>query len=87
MKRDENVNARIIVDWIVERYSNDQKPLILLTGDIVDDGKTNQYKNAVKILTPLVEAGFPILPTPGNHDYGRWGMNYNEAAASGMSLK
>ena len=41
----------------------------------------NQYKNAVKILTPLVEAEFQILPTPGNHDYGRWGMNYNQAAA------
>ncbi len=35
----------------------------------------------MKILTPLVEAEFQILPTPGNHDYGRWGMNYNQAAA------
>ena len=57
-----------------------QRPVILLTGDIVDDGKLNQYKRAVDILSPLVEAKFKVMASPGNHDYGHYGIRYEEAA-------
>ena len=52
--------------------------MVLITGDIVDDGKARQYNSAVKLLRPLVENGFKVLPTPGNHDYGPCGNIYTE---------
>ena len=77
MKKEDNVNCRAIVRRIIRSYSGRNKPVILLTGDIVDDGKENQYVNAVKLLRPLVKEGFTLLPCPGNHDYGKFGLFYS----------
>ena len=80
-EKEDNVNCRKIMDFIVNKYSNDkqnEKPIILLTGDITDDGKENQYKIAVDILKPLVDNEFKVLATPGNHDYGLAGNIYTE---------
>lgn len=77
-EKEDNTNCRKIVDFILNKYSKIDKPIVLLTGDITDDGKKDQYENAVKILTPLVEDGFKILATPGNHDYGLYGNIYTE---------
>jgi len=41
-KKADNVNTQIIVSYIAERYSGfkkKDKPVILITGDITDDGK------------------------------------------------
>ena len=78
-KNDDNVNAVKVVEYIIARYANfkkGQKPVLLITGDITDDGKKNQYRNAVNILKPLVKSGFEVLPCPGNHDYGPCGNLY-----------
>jgi 3',5'-cyclic AMP phosphodiesterase CpdA len=56
----------------------EHKPVVLITGDIVDDGKKKQYRNAVNLIKPLVEEGFTVLPAPGNHDYGPCGNFYTE---------
>jgi 3',5'-cyclic AMP phosphodiesterase CpdA len=77
MKKEDNVNCRAIVRRIIRSYPGRSKPAILLTGDIVDDGKEDQYINAVKLLRPLVKKGFRLLPCPGNHDYGKFGLFYN----------
>jgi 3',5'-cyclic-AMP phosphodiesterase len=39
--------------------------LVLLTGDLVNDGTASQYDRLVEILEPLT---VPLLPLPGNHD-------------------
>lgn len=39
--------------------------LVLLTGDITDSGKSDDYRRVVELLQPL---GAPVLATPGNHD-------------------
>ena len=46
------------------------KPLVLITGDVVDDGTEVEFIEARRILRPLRGAGFHVVPLPGNHDYG-----------------
>jgi 3',5'-cyclic AMP phosphodiesterase CpdA len=54
---------------------DDDKPLVLITGDVVDDGREAEFIEAKRILQPLVRAGFRVAPLPGNHDYG-WNGAY-----------
>ncbi|MCP3933651.1 MAG: hypothetical protein GY705_31675 [Bacteroidetes bacterium] len=78
MKKRENKNCKKIVKFIIGKYKEDDiKPIILITGDIVDDGDEKQYNNAVIILKPLTES-FTVLACPGNHDYGPCGNFYTE---------
>ena len=49
---------------------DDDKPLVLITGDVVDDGTETEFIEARRILSPLQRAGFQMAPLPGNHDYG-----------------
>ena len=83
-KKLENINCEKIVSHIVDKYGDSEglKPVVLVTGDIVDDGKARQYNSAVKLLRPLVENGFKVLPVPGNHDYGPCGNIYTEESQS-----
>jgi len=53
----------------------DDKPLVLITGDVVDDGREVEFIEARRILEPLHRAGFQVVPVPGNHDYG-WNGAY-----------
>ncbi|WP_028862642.1 metallophosphoesterase family protein [Psychromonas aquimarina] len=75
----DNINAVKLVQDITKRYQG-KDLTVLVTGDITDDGCEKQYQNACRILTPLVKAGFEVLPTPGNHDYGFKGNFYTEKA-------
>lgn len=76
----ENRNTRIIVDYLCSRYKEFGKKLVvIITGDIVDDGEEAQYRNAVEILMPLAKM-FKVLACPGNHDYGPCGNFYTEKA-------
>jgi len=71
----ESGNLRRIVEKVIDRFKN-QNLVILMTGDIVDDGQKKQYKQATKILKPLFEnPNFAIWPVPGNHDYGWNGIH------------
>lgn len=76
-ERTDNRNCRKIIDFILNRYLSN-KPIVIITGDITDDGAERQYKNAVDILRPLIVNGFKLLVTPGNHDYGFAGNVYTE---------
>jgi len=77
MSKDNNVYCKRIVKFLCERYKT-KKPYVLITGDITDDGRKSQYKNVVKVLSPLKNAGFKMLACPGNHDYGTWGVIYKK---------
>lgn len=76
--RRDNLNCRKIIDFIINRRYVDEKPIVLITGDITDDGTEKQYRNAVEILRPLTINCFKLLATPGNHDYGFVGNIYTE---------
>jgi len=62
---------------LIKRHwgDDDDKPLVLITGDVVDDGREAQFIEARRILEPLRTAGFHVVPLPGNHDYG-WNGAY-----------
>lgn len=76
-RKDNNQNCIKVVGYIIQQYPV-EKPVILITGDIVDDGHESQYKNAVSLLKPLIDNGFSVLAVPGNHDYGPMGNIYTE---------
>lgn len=70
-----NVRLAGIVRWIVARYPR-ERPIVVVTGDLVDDGTQEQYERLVDLLAPLKGAGFRILAVPGNHDSGPMGNAY-----------
>jgi 3',5'-cyclic AMP phosphodiesterase CpdA len=73
-KRAEKIVRRIIRAW----GDDGDRPLVLITGDIVDDGTEVEYIEARRILRPLHRAGFQVAPLPGNHDYGWNGAHAQE---------
>lgn len=55
---------------IQERFPTHQ---ILITGDIVDDGRADQYEQALEALLPFKGR---LFICPGNHDFGEMGNFY-----------
>ena len=71
-----NALAEKLTEKILQRYSGwSEKPVLLITGDFVHDGQQAQYQEAEKILFKLHNAGFRMLMCPGNHDYGKQGLD------------
>lgn len=66
-----------IVDWIIQNKSNHNAEVVVVTGDIVDDGSLGQYREAKLQIEKLKSSGFCVMPTPGNHDYGANGIVEN----------
>jgi len=72
--------TQLLVDGIVARFGRDSdKPIVVVTGDIVDDGQRDQYRAAQPILENLRLYGFSVLTCPGNHD-----MAYNGIVAANL---
>ena len=72
-------NLNKIVKAIKKTYSADQnKPIILITGDVTDSGTDRQLKDTKQELDDLYNNGFIVWPIPGNHDYGVKGMIDNK---------
>jgi 3',5'-cyclic AMP phosphodiesterase CpdA len=69
---------KIVRETIREWGGDDDKPLVLITGDVVDDGAEVEFVEARRILRPLHRAGFQVAPLPGNHDYGWNGAHAEE---------
>ncbi|MHC4214425.1 MAG: metallophosphoesterase family protein [Planctomycetota bacterium] len=69
----EKKETGFIVDDIIKQWKVGKKPLILFTGDIVNDGEKKEYETAKGLLSNLKTKGFEIMILPGNHDYGRIG--------------
>jgi len=71
--------AEKLVREIKREWGGDiDKPLVLITGDVVDDGAEVEFIEARRILRPLHRAGFQVAPLPGNHDYGWNGAHAQE---------
>ena len=62
---------------LVNMVSKDS--VVIITGDVTDNGAAKEYAAAKKLLTPLRMA-CALLAVPGNHDYGKLGNFYEEAA-------
>ena len=76
--KDEAKNLKLIRDKIVENYG-DGEMVILVSGDLVDDGQKKQFAKARKIMDPLFSnPNFKVWTVPGNHDYG-WNGTFNQA--------
>jgi 3',5'-cyclic AMP phosphodiesterase CpdA len=57
-----------IVD-AVERQVNDARPdLVVISGDLTQRAKTDQFQQACRFLERLRDAGHDVLAVPGNHD-------------------
>lgn len=76
----ENIALRFIVEQLMRRYDRREKPTIVITGDLTDDGREDQYINTARLLEPLKKDGFHMVIDPGNHDYGAAGNVYTEAS-------
>lgn len=48
--------------------------VLVVTGDITDDGRVEQYANALQLLSPFAGR---IVVVPGNHDFGLLGNFYD----------
>ncbi len=74
----EEKNTDKIVKLVIKKWANDDdKPLVLITGDVTDSGTLKQLKIAKRIFDKLREKGFQLYFIPGNHDYGTKG-NIND---------
>lgn len=63
-----------IVTWAIDAKSDHGAKAVVITGDIVDDGALGQYRVAERQIDRLKAAGYEVLCTPGNHDYGTNGI-------------
>jgi len=59
-----------LTDWILENQETHQSKLVIISGDLVDDGQVWQFEQAREIIDRLRQGGFTVLAAPGNHDYG-----------------
>ncbi|MDQ3868848.1 MAG: metallophosphoesterase [Thermoproteota archaeon] len=63
-----------IFDSIVDEVSNKLKPdVLLITGDLTDDGLVSQFDRARTEVNKLIDTCPNVLILPGNHDYRHTG--------------
>jgi Icc protein len=63
-----------IFDTIVNEVNNKPKPdVILITGDLTDEGLSSQFKRASIEIKRLTDACPNMIVLPGNHDYRHTG--------------
>ena len=69
-------NAGILFKRIDEKYSDEKDNIvIIITGDLVNDGERRQYEHTARLLSILRNKKYKVLTCPGNHDYGKSGLN------------
>ncbi len=77
--------CRQITDWILENRNIHRSELVIISGDLVDDGQKWQFEQALGFISRLREKGFTVLVAPGNHDYGPDG--YRESSTSQQDFR
>ena len=70
----DNVNTRRLFEHIVKALPDNK--VVLITGDITDDGQPEQYYNAYQLIKIL--DNMKVLIVPGNHDYGPTGNVFSK---------
>jgi 3',5'-cyclic AMP phosphodiesterase CpdA len=67
----DNKDVINLLSFVSETYPDHQ---LIITGDIADDGKIEQFDNAYKLLEPFKGQ---LFICPGNHDFGAVGSFYS----------
>jgi 3',5'-cyclic-AMP phosphodiesterase len=63
-----------IFDTIIKEVNNKLKPdVILITGDLTDEGLSSQFKRASIEIKRLIDICHNVIILPGNHDYRHTG--------------
>ena len=57
-----------ILDWVVDSALNTKPDLVLITGDLTENGDLLSHKEVVRELSRLLSAGIKVAVIPGNHD-------------------
>lgn len=76
----ENRHLRNVVANLVRTYNDGDKPIVVITGDITQNGHPREYENALAILGTLKTAGFELFIVPGNHDVAVRGHMFRKKA-------
>lgn len=66
-----------LVDWILNNKEVHQSSLVIISGDLVDDGENWQFLQAKDLIDRLRNEDYFVLVAPGNHDYGPGGYREN----------
>jgi len=72
--------ARILLKKVMEEFKigENENRCLLVTGDIVQDGRKGQYEKAKEALISFINKAHAA---PGNHDYGFLGFMYSKRCA------
>jgi 3',5'-cyclic AMP phosphodiesterase CpdA len=62
--------AKRVVDWIIDNQDLHQSNIVVISGDLVDDGASWQFEDARVLMDRLRDKKFTVLAAPGNHDSG-----------------
>ena len=76
----DNKDAASMFGFISKTYPDHG---LIITGDIADDGKIEQFENAFKLLQPFEGR---IFVCPGNHDFGAAGNFYSYERAVNFDI-
>lgn len=69
-KSDNQRKTAALVDWIINNQTEHQSELVVISGDLVDDGAEWQFQQAAELMDRLRQNEYIVLVAPGNHDYG-----------------
>ena len=72
------VVSRLMSIWN-EEFLSSEEAYLLLTGDVTDDGHSQQYENVTRAMSMFPQDR--VLVCPGNHDYGTSGLLYYPVCA------
>ena len=57
-----------LVEAVVQRVHAEKPDLVIISGDFTQRARTEQFKDACRVLERLRNAGHEVLAVPGNHD-------------------
>ena len=85
-KSNNREKTALIVDWILNNRAKHQSELVIISGDLVDDGEEWQFLQGREQIDRLRRDGFRVLVCPGNHDYGPAGIRENLQSQSSFAF-
>lgn len=85
-KSNNREKTSLVVDWIINNSDKHQSELVIISGDLVDDGEEWQFLQAMEQIDRLLGDGFQIFICPGNHDYGPAGIRESLLSQSLFTL-
>ena len=74
LSKDRGKNVEVAARLQLLRTVMTKDDLLVVTGDLTDDGDPEQYREAKRLLKPFAGQLFLVA---GNHDMGKWGNFYD----------